>query len=317
MKIVILDGYPLNPGDLSWAELEKLGECTIYDRTDPADIVARASDAEIILTNKTTIDQQTMAVLPNLKYIGILATGVNVVDLEFARQKGITVTNVRNYTGRSAAQMVFAFILELTHRIGHHSQTVVQNKWSECRDFCYWDYPLVELDGKTIGIIGFGGIGKNVATIASAFGMQVMVNTRTVPEPAPAGIEFCDLETIFNQCDVITLHCPLTKATERFINAQRLQQMKETAFLVNISRGQLIDEQDLANALNSDQIAGAGLDVLASEPADPNCPLLKAKNCFITPHFAWATFESRTRLMSSAVSNLDAFLKGSPQNVVT
>jgi len=316
MNIVILDGYALNPGDLSWADLEKLGKVTVYDRSKPSDVLKRAIDAEIVLTNKTVIDNETLKGLPKLKYIGVLATGYNVVDTELAREKDIIVTNVRDYTGRSAAQMVFALILELTHHVGHHSQTVVQNKWAECKDFCYWDYPLIELDGMTLGIVGFGGIGKNVATIASAFGMNVMVNTRTVPQPAPDGIEFCDLDAIFDQCDVISLHCPLTKATEGFINAARLQQMKNNAYLINIGRGQLIVEQDLANALNNGQIAGAGLDVLVAEPADPDCPLLKAKNCFITPHFAWATNASRNRLLKTAVSNVEALIKGAPQNVV-
>lgn len=316
MKITVLDGYTLNPGDLSWAGLEKLGECTIYDRTDPADIIDRAKEAEIVLTNKTVMNRETLSNLPKLKYVGILATGVNVVDTEFAKERGIVVTNVRNYTGRSAAQMVFGFILELTHRIGHHSQTVSQNKWSESKDFCYWDYPLIELDGKTIGIVGYGGIGKNVAEIAAAFGMTVMVNTRTIPDPAPFSIEFCDLDTIFDRCDVISLHCPLTKQTEGFINTERLKQMKNSAYLINISRGQLIVEQDLADALNRGLIAGAGLDVLAIEPADPNCPLLNAKNCFITPHFAWATHESRSRLLNTAVSHLEAFIKGEPQGIV-
>ncbi len=316
MKIVILDGYALNPGDLSWDGLRKLGDCTIYDRTNPAQVAKRMADAEVVLTSKTVIDRQTLLNLPNLKYIGVLATGHNVVDTTVAKEKGIIVTNVRGYTGRSAAQMVFALILELTHRIGHHSQTVIANKWSESEDFCYWDYPLIELDGKTIGIIGYGGIGKNVATIATAFGMKVMVSTRTTPQPAPEGIDFCELDTIFEKSDVVSLHCPLTKATEGLINTTRLQQMKNSAFLINIARGQLVVEQDLTDALNSDQISGAGLDVLATEPADPNCPLLKAKNCFITPHFAWATHASRSRLLQTAILNVASFIKGDPQNVV-
>jgi len=316
MKIVILDGYALNPGDLSWDGLRKLGDCTIHDRTDPAQIAERIVDAEIVLTCKTIIDGQTLSNGPNLKYVGVLATGHNVVDTVVAKKKGIIVTNVRNYTGRSAAQMVFALILELTHRIGHHSQTVIANRWSESPDFCYWDYPLIELDGKTIGIIGYGGIGKNVATIATAFGMSVMVSTRTTPQPAPAGIDFCELDTLFEKSDVISLHCPLTKATEGLINTTRLQQMKNSAYLINIARGQLVVEQDLTDALNSDQISGAGLDVLVTEPADPNCPLLKAKNCFITPHFAWATHASRARLLQSAILNVESFIKGDPLNVV-
>ncbi|MBU2645941.1 D-2-hydroxyacid dehydrogenase [bacterium] len=315
-KIVILDGYALNPGDLSWNELRKLGNCTIYDRTDPDRIVERAKEAEIVLINKTVIDRQSLLNLPQLKYIGVMATGTNVVDTEFARARGIVVTNVRNYAGRSSSQMVFALILELTHRIGHHSQTVFNNKWSESQDFCYWDYPLIELDGLTIGIIGFGGIGKHVATIANAFGMHVLVSTRTIPQPAPEGIEFCELDPLFEQSDIISLHCPLTKETEGLINTDRLVQMKNNAFLINVSRGQLVVEQALADALNSGQIAGAGLDVLATEPADPKCPLLKSRNCFITPHFAWATHASRSRLLQMVVSNVASYLDGNPQNVI-
>lgn len=316
MKIVILDGFALNPGDLSWDGLKKLGDCTIHDRTDSAQIIERMADAEIVLTCKATIDGQTLSNLPNLKYIGVLATGHDVVDTVVAKEKGIVVSNVRNYTGRSAAQMVFALILELTHRIGHHSQTVIAKRWSESQHFCYWDFPLIELDRKTIGIIGFGGIGKNVATIATAFGMKVMVSTRTVSQPAPDGIDFCELDTLFEKSDIISLHCPLTMATEGLINADRLRQMKNSAYLINIARGQLVVEQDLTDALNDDQISGAGLDVLITEPADPNCPLLKAKNCFITPHFAWATHASRSRLLNNAISNVESFIKGDPQNVV-
>lgn len=316
MNIVVLDGYSINPGDLSWDGFRQMGDCIIHDRTDPSKIVERAKDAEIILTNKTVIGRETLSNLPRLKYIGILATGYDQVDTDYAKERGIVVTNVRNYTGRSAAQMVFALILELTHHIGHHSQTVFEHKWSKSKDFCYWDYPLIELEGMTIGIIGYGGIGQNVATIATAFGMNVMVSTRTTPQPAPGGIDFCELDPLFKKSDVISLHCPLTKDTEGLINSHRLHQMKNNAYLINIARGHLVVEQDLADALNGHQIAGAGLDVLVTEPADPNCPLLKAKNCFITPHLAWATHPSRSRLLQAALSNMESFVKGNPQNII-
>ncbi len=316
MKIVILDGYALNPGDLSWEDFEKLGELTVHDRTSKEQTIQRAEDAQILLTSKTVLDKAVLSQLPKLRYIGVLATGVNVVDTEYTKEKGITVTNVRNYAGSSSAQMVFALLLELTNRVGHHNQTVIDGKWSRSKDFCYRDYPLVELNGLTMGIIGYGGIGKAVAEISLAFGMNVLINTRTEPDNLPEGVSYTDLDTVFEKSDVITLHCPLTTKTEGMINSDRLEQMKNSTYLINISRGALIVEKDLAEALNHDQIAGVALDVLKTEPADPNCPLLKAKNCYITPHIAWATLASRERLMSIAVENLHTYLDGKPQNSI-
>lgn len=316
MKIVVLDGYTLNPGDLSWQELEAMGDLTVYDRSKQEEIIDRARDAEILFTNKTVLSGETLASLPQLRYIGVLATGVNVVDLDYTDKAGITVTNTPNYTGLSAAQMVFAMILELTHHVGHHSETVKAGKWSAGDDFCYWDYPLIELDGLTIGIVGFGSIGKAVARIAQAMGMKVLIHTRTKPDNLPEGIEHSSLEHLLAASDVVTLHCPLNPGTKGMINKQSLETMKSTAFLINISRGPLIVEEDLADILNSGRLAGAALDVLTQEPPDPDCPLFQARNCFITPHIAWATLASRKRLMSIAVNNLKAFLEGNPQHIV-
>lgn len=313
MKIVVLDGYALNPGDLSWQPFESLGQLTVYDRTSKEKIIERSLDAEILLTNKTVLSRETLSQLPKLRYVGVLATGMNVVDTEYAKETGIVVTNVSNYTGLFAAQMVFALLLELTNRIGHHSDTVRNGKWSQSPDFCYWDYPLVELDGLTLGIVGYGGIGKAVAGIAQAFGMNVLINSRSEPKNLPSGIHFADLNDLFKNSDVITLHCPLTPETEGLINRDRLLQMKDSSFLINISRGHLIDEEHLAEALNNDTIAGAALDVLRTEPADPDCPLLSARNCYLTPHISWASFSSRKRLIRMAADNLRTFLQGSPQ----
>ncbi|MBU3914879.1 D-2-hydroxyacid dehydrogenase [bacterium] len=316
MKIVILDGFTSNPGDLSWDKITKLGDCAIYDRTSPSDIVERAKDAEIVLTCKAILDEEVILSLPKLKCIGVLATGYNVVDIECAKHQDIIVTNVPNYTGLSGAQMVFALLLELTNRVGDHSASVFKNKWSKASDFCFWDFPLIELNGLTLGIVGFGGIGKAVSRIAIAFGMKVIISTRTIPESYPEGIEFCDLDALFQNSDVITLHCPLTPGTKEMINAERINQMKTTSYLINISRGQLIHEKDLTEALNSDRIAGAALDVLAQEPPSSDCPLFKAKNCYITPHIAWATLASRERLISIAADNIEGFIEGKIVNAV-
>ncbi len=316
MKLVILDGYTSNPGDLTWDRFQKFGELSVYDRTPPDQVVERAKEAEIVLTNKTVLDQEIISSLLSLQYIGVLATGYNVVDMECARKKNITVTNVPNYAKRSGAQSVIALLLELTNRVGQHSHAVFNNKWCQSKDFCFWDFPLIELDGKTFGIVGYGGIGKAVAEIAIAFGMNVLVSTRTVPEVVPKNTVFCDLDTLFQNSDVISLHCPLTPKTEGLINRERLAQMKTTSYIINVSRGLLIDETALATALNNGDIAGAALDVLAKEPPDLNCPLLKAKNCFITPHIAWATLDSRRRLLDIAASNIEAFLNNQKQNVI-
>jgi glycerate dehydrogenase len=315
MHIVVLDGFTLNPGDLSWDELKSLGSCEIYDRTPSSEVVRRAADAEIVLTNKTTLTREHIQNLPKLKYIGVLATGTNIVDLEAARQRKIPVTNVPGYGTRSVAQTTIALLLELCHRAGHHSETVRQGKWSRSADWCYWDFPLLELDGLTMGIVGLGHIGRAVAELAAALGMNVLACNPT-PKPAPSFIRFTDLESLFRQSDVISLHCPLTPDTKNLVNPQRLSRMKPTAFLLNTSRGGLVDEQALADALNSGRLAGAGLDVLSTEPPPTNQPLLTAKNCVITPHLAWATRAARSRLMNIAIENIRAFLSGKPQNIV-
>jgi glycerate dehydrogenase len=317
VNIVVLDGYTLNPGDLDWSGFRRLGHCIFYNRTEPEDVVPRAKNADGVLTNKTRLDREVISELPRLKYIGVLATGYDVVDVEYALQQGIIVTNVPDYSTRSVAQMVFALLLELTNRVHHHSNTVFQGKWSESPDFCYWDYPIVELYGLTMGIVGFGRIGRAVADLARAFGMRVLVHTRRVPSETPEAIEWCSVERLFRDSDVISLHCPLSSETKGIVNAERVAMMKPTAYLINTSRGQLIDEAVVADALNHGLIAGAALDVLPKEPPDSSCPLLQAKNIYITPHIAWATRSARKRLMDIAISNLEAFLAGKEQNVIT
>jgi len=318
MNIVVLDGYTLNPGDLTWKDLEALGRCTVYDRTGPKEVVPRAKEAEIALTNKTVLSSEVIKQLPKLKYIGVLATGVNVVDIEAARDAGIPVTNVPAYSTPSVAQLVFAHLLNLTHHVGAHSETVRSGRWASNPDFCYWDTPLIELAGLTMGIIGFGRIGRAAAKPALAFGMKVIVYDVVEPS-SPASdlpVQFVGLDDIFRLSDVVTLHCPLTPQTQNIINRERLEMMKNTAFLINASRGPLVDERALAEALNNEEIAGAGLDVLSSEPPEKDNPLLKAKNCFITPHIAWATRAARQRLLKVVVDNVASFLAGNLQNVV-
>jgi len=316
MKIVILDGFTLNPGDLNWDGLKSLGDCEIYDRTSPDEVVKRAADAELVLTNKTVLTREQINRLPKLKYIGVLATGYNIVDVAAARERGVPVTNVPTYGTRSVAQMTFALLLELTQHVGHHAQTVNEGRWARSPDFCYWDYPLMELAGLTMGIVGFGRIGRTVADLAVAFGMKVLAHSRTVPQEKSQNIDFVDLSRLFRTADVVSLHCPLTTETKHLVNAERLSSMKPTAFLLNTSRGPLIDEPALAKALNSDQIAGAAVDVLEAEPPRADNPLFTAKNCLITPHIAWATRSARARLMATAVANAKAFLDGKLQNVV-
>ena len=316
MRIVVLDGFTLNPGDLSWNELKSLGECEIYDRSPPPDVVKRAADAEIVLTNKTVLNREQILALPRLKYVGVLATGYNIVDVAAARDRNIPVTNVPTYGTRSVAQHTFSLLLELTQHVGHHAQTVRDSRWTNGPDFCYWDYPLVELDALTMGIVGFGRIGKAVAELAMAFGMNVLATSPTT-RPAPGGVQFVELESLFRQSDVVSLHCPLTPRTNNLVNAKRLALMKPTAFLLNTSRGGLVEEQALADALNSGRIAGAAVDVLSLEPPPADNPLLRAKNCLVTPHIAWATRAARSRLLATAVANLRAFLDGRAQNVVT
>jgi len=315
MRIVVLDGYTLNPGDLSWEGLRALGECVIHDRTAPEQVLARAAGAEILLTNKVVLDRERIARLPTLRYIGVLATGTNVVDLAAARARGIPVTNVPDYGTPAVAQMTFALLLELTHHVGHHAAAVRAGRWTASPDFCWWDFPLVELAGRTMGIVGFGRIGRAVGEIARAFGMNLLAHDPAAG-PAPAGVRFVDLETLLRQSDVVSLHCPLTPATEHLVNARRLAMMKPTAFLLNTGRGPLVDEAALSEALNAGRLAGAGLDVLAVEPPPADNPLLQARNCLITPHIAWATGAARARLMQTAVDNVRGFLAGEPQNVV-
>ncbi len=316
MKIVVLDGYGLNPGDLSWKELEALGETIIYDRTYPDDLMARAHGADALITNKTELTAEHISQLPDLKYIGVLATGYNVVDINAAKKRGVVVTNIPAYSTRSVAQMVFAHLLNITQRIGYYACENRNGRWTNKPDFCYWDTPLIELDGKKMGIVGFGNIGQATASIAMALGMNVSVYTSKPQFVLPQGIRKMSLDELFSESDVVSLHCPLTPETENMVNASRLKTMKPTAILINTGRGPLVNEQDLANALNNDVIAAAGLDVLSTEPPSKNNPLLSAKNCFITPHIAWATYEARVRLMNMAVNNLKNFIEGKPINNV-
>lgn len=310
MKIVVLDGYALNPGDLSWKAMEALGELTLYDRTSPTELMERSADAEALITNKTLITATDMASLPKLKYIGVLATGYNVVDIDAARSRGIVVTNIPAYSTSSVAQMVFAHILNITQRVGYYAKENLNGRWTKNVDFCYWDTDLVELEGKKMGIVGFGNIGQATARIAQAFGMDVYVYTSKNQSVLPHGIEKMTLDELFSECDIVSLHCPLTATTQEMVNAERLSKMKKSAILINTGRGPLINEQDLADALNEGRLAAAGLDVLSIEPAKEDNPLLKANNCFITPHIAWATKEARTRLMDVAVRNLKSYIEG-------
>jgi len=317
MKIVVLDGYTLNPGDLSWDGLKDLGDVTIYDYTPADQIVARAQGAEILFTNKTPLMADTLAQLDKLTYIGVLATGYNVVDVKAAAARGVAVTNNPTYGTSSVAQMVFALLLELCHHVQLHSDAVRAGEWSESRDFCFWKTPLVELQGKTIGIVGFGRIGRQVARIADAFGMRILAQDKFQgPAPDLADFRWAELDELLAQSDVVSLHCPLFPDTAGLINQETLARMKPSAFLINTSRGGLIVDQDLSDALNRNQIAGAALDVLSVEPPPADNPLLKAKNILITPHISWATGEARARLMGIAVDNLKAYLAGKPVNVI-
>lgn len=317
LKIVVLDGYTLNPGDLSWKDLEALGTVKIYDRTHPGEVVERATGAQIVLTNKTVLDGEALSQLPDLKYIGVLATGYNVVNLEAARRQGITVTNIPAYSTDSVAQMVFAHLLNITQRVGHYAEEVASGHWTKQADFSYWNTPLVELAGKTLGVIGLGHTGMATARIALAFGMQVLAYTSKSAVELPAGIRKADsLEQVFSDSNVVSLHCPLTETTKNLVNMERLKLMKREAVLINTGRGGLVNETDLAEALEKGLLAAAGVDVLSSEPPVPGHPLVGVKNCFITPHIAWATLEARQRLMGQAVRNIEAFLSGQPINTV-
>lgn len=318
MKIVILDGYTENPGDLSWEGFEQLGELTVYDRTsltDAEEAIARIGEAEVVLTNKTPLTRDILSACPSVRYIGLLATGYNVVDIVAAKEKEITVCNIPTYGTSAVAQMVFALLLEICHHVGEHSQAVLNGDWTNCADFCFWNYPLIELMDKCIGIIGFGRIGQNTAQIAQAFGMKVLAYDEHVIEEAKGLGEYVSLDELLSQSDVISLHCPLFPSTAGIINKDNIAKMKDSAIIINTSRGPLIVEQDLADALNAGKVYAAAVDVVSTEPIKADNPLLKAKNCIITPHIAWAPKESRKRLMDIAVDNLKAFLDGKPVNI--
>lgn len=317
MKIVVLDGEALNPGDLDWRGVESYGQLTVYDRTPADKIVERAQGADVVLTNKVPLDAGAIDQLPQLKYIGVLATGYNIIDVNRAREREIVVTNIPGYSTDSVVQLTFALLLELCHRVQRHSDSVFDGKWSRSPDFSFRDYPLVELAGKSLGVIGFGDIGQRVADVGGAFGMQVIGYSRTRTDQSHrSGFRWADLDTLLQESDVVTIHAPLTPQTKGLINATTLAKMKRSAFLLNTARGPIIEEADLADALNADLIAGAGLDVLSVEPPAPDNPLFSAKNCVITPHIAWATKEARTRLMDFVVDNLKAYVNGNPLNVV-
>lgn len=316
MKIVVLDGAAVNPGDLSWAPLEALGECEVYPRTAPEEVLARAQGAEVLLTNKTVLTSEVVAQLDGLRYIGVLATGTNVVDVKGAKSRGIVVTNIPMYSTASVAQLVFAHILHWAHDVAGHAQSVRDGQWSRSEDFSYWLQPLRELTGLTLGIIGFGAIGQATAQLARAFGMQVVANTHIANQELPHETRWALLDDLLQESDVVSLHCPLLPQTRHLINEARLRQMKPDALLVNTSRGPLIDEDALAKALAEGWIGGAGLDVLAVEPPPAQHPLYEAPHCTITPHIAWATQTARTRLMDIAISNVKAFLEDNPQNTL-
>lgn len=316
MKIVLLDAYTANPGDVSWAPLESIASCEIHPRTPLAETVARCADAEIIITNKALLNREIIESLPKLKYIGVTATGYNIVDVAAAKERGIIVTNVPGYSSPAVAQLVFSLILELTNNVGHHAQTVRDGRWVACPDFCYWDHPIIELSGRTLGIIGYGDIGSSVAKIALAFGMKVLASKRDWKTPPPEGVTPASIDEVFQNSDVISLHCPLTDATKNLVGERTLSLMKPTAYIINTGRGPLVDEAALAQALNAGRIAGAGLDVLSVEPPKADNPLLTAKNCLITPHIGWASREARVRLIDIVASNLKAFLDGKSVNVV-
>jgi len=317
MKIVVLDGFTLNPGDLSWEGIEKLGDITIYDRTTPEEIVNRACECEIILTNKTPLNMETLEKLPKLKYIGVLATGYNVVDVKAANELGIIVTNTPAYGTMAVAQFVFALLLEICHHVGKHNEVVKQGDWSNCKDFSFWNYPLIELAGKTMGIIGMGRIGMASATIALAFGMNILAYNPSKNKSLESdSFKYVELDKLYELADVVNLHCPLNETTSGMINKESISKMKDGVIIINTSRGPLIVEQDLADALNSGKVAGAAVDVMSQEPAQENNPLMLAENCIITPHIAWAPKESRQRLMNIAVDNLVQFIGKKPINVV-
>ncbi|OUW18218.1 MAG: glycerate dehydrogenase [Opitutales bacterium TMED158] len=315
MKITVLDGYALNPGDLSWSDFESLGECVVHDRVAKEDVVAAATGADILLTNKTPLTRETIEALPNLKYIGVLATGYNVVDVDAARERGIPVANVPSYGPESVAQMAIAHVFNISRQVSHHASAVRNFRWARNKDWCFWDFPQIELVDKVFGVVGLGTIGLATAKIAQALGMRVIA-TRKSDTPMPEGIERVSLDRLFAESDFLSLHCPLASDNEKMVNAERLAQMKPTSFLINTSRGQLVDEDALYQALKDRQIAGAGLDVLTQEPPEADNPLFTLENCHITPHIAWATQSARARLMNTAFENLSSWQKGNTVNAV-
>ena len=317
MKIVVLDGYTLNPGDLTWDGLKKFGDVTIYDRTPPDKVVERAAGATVLFSNKTPIGEEALNQLDDLRFIGVLATGYNVINTEVAKARGVIVANVPGYGTTAVVQMTFALLLELCLHVQRHSDAVMDGKWAKSADWCFWDFPLVELSGKTIGIIGFGRIGQQVGDVATAFGMKIIGSGRTETDQSHRkNFRWAPVAELLAQSDVVSIHCPLFPETKGLINKESLKTMKRSAFLLNTSRGPIIVDQDLADALNNEVIAGAGIDVLSVEPPSADNPLFKAKNCIITPHIAWATKEARERLMDITLQNLSAFINGNPVNVV-
>ena len=313
-KIVVLDGYALNPGDLDWTPLQAYGELTVYDRTEPKDVVKRIGDAEIIFTNKTILTGETIIQAPKLKYIGVLATGYNVLDMGAAREKGIVVTNIPAYSTDAVAQFTFALLLEITNRVQRHSDAVIRdNRWTTCKDFCFWDYPLIELANKKMGIIGYGAIGKAVGKVAKALNMEVLAYS---PSLDPKHPDRASMETIYKESDIISLHLPLTEQSRGMINRETIAKMKDGVIILNTGRGPLVNEQDLADALNSGKVYAAAVDVVSVEPIKADNPLLKAKNIIITPHIAWAPLQTRERLLGIAIRNVERFLAGKPINRV-
>lgn len=312
----MLDAYTTNPGDLSWDNFRELGDLTVFDRTPSDKIIERAKEADILITNKTPITKEIINCLPNLKFIALMSTGYNIVDYVYLKEKGISVSNIPSYSTDAVAQLVMSFILELAMNVGLHSESVKNGEWSDCTDFCYWKTPLTELSGKTIGIFGLGKIGRAVAERAKAFGMNVVAYVPRIHNDEPEYIKLLPLDKMLSDSDIVSMHCPLTPETEGIVNEEFISKMKDGAYFINTSRGTVVNEMALADALNSGKLGGAGLDVLSTEPPQKNNPLLSAKNCFITPHIAWASFETRKRLVSILYDNIMAFINGKPQNVI-
>lgn len=316
LKAVILDGYTENPGDISWENIEKLVDLTVYPRTPQHEVSKRAKDAEILIVNKVPVTKELINELPDLKFVATLATGYNQIDCDALKEKGIPVSNIPAYSTNAVAQMVFAYILELINKVSEYTSDVKSGTWSKCKDFCYWNSPLYELDGKTLGIIGFGKIGKRVSEIANAFGMKILAYTPSGKKDGVENVVFTDMDTVIKSSDFITVHCPLTESTKNLINAEFISKMKSNAYIINTARGAVTNESDVAEALKNGKLAGYGTDVLSTEPPSPDNPLLNVPNCLITPHIAWAAYETRLRLMGILEENIKAFLNGAPVNVV-